>query len=259
MGSFITSWSLGWIAGTAWQLQQAQLWPSSTYAGLGLCAFCVLVGGVRLRHQLPMRMRGLAWCTAAACLAFAQTGWRACGYSAQALNPALEGQTLTVEGVVSHMPQRMDDSVRFRFDVSAAWGPAGELVTLPPRVLLGWYGVRTDSDARLSPGRALPADVRAGEHWRFQVRLKAPHGHINPHGFDYELWLWEQGLQATGYVRTAAKDMAPQRLGATWGHPVERMRQATREAIDAQVADRASAGMVAALLVALWIVPTSSA
>jgi len=244
MGSFITSWSLGWIAGTAWQLQQVQLWASSTYAGLGLCALCLLAWCAHVRHQVPVRMRWWVWCTAAACLAFAQTGWRACGYSAQALNPALEGQTLTVEGVVSHMPQRMDDSVRFRFDVSVAWGPTGNPVFLPPRVLLGWYGSQAGGEAR-----ALPADVRAGERWRFQVRLKAPHGHINPHGFDYELWLWEQGLQATGYVRTSAKDMAPQRLGATWGHPVERMRQATREAIDAQVADRASAGMVAALLI----------
>ena len=43
------------------------------------------------------------------------------------------------------------------------------------------------------------------------VRLKAPHGHINPHGFDYELWLWEQGVQATGYVR--AGPARPRRIG----------------------------------------------
>ena len=43
------------------------------------------------------------------------------------------------------------------------------------------------------------------------VRLKAPHGNLNPHGFDYELWLWEQGVQATGYVRAGARDAAPAR------------------------------------------------
>ena len=42
---------------------------------------------------------------------------------------------------------------------------------------------------------------RAGERWALTVRLKAPHGARNPHGFDYELLAWEQGVQATGYVR----------------------------------------------------------
>ena len=41
------------------------------------------------------------------------------------------------------------------------------------------------------------------------VRLKAPHGNSNPHGFDYELWLWEQGMQATGYVRAGPRDAPP--------------------------------------------------
>jgi competence protein ComEC len=56
-------------------------------------------------------------------------------------------------------------------------------------------------------------------------------------------------LQATGYVRNGAKDAAPQWLGSTWAHPVERLRQRVRSAIDARVSDRAMAGIVAALLV----------
>jgi competence protein ComEC len=31
--------------------------------------------------------------------------------------------------------------------------------------------------------------VQAGERWQWRVRLKAPHRHMNPGGFDYELWL----------------------------------------------------------------------
>ena len=33
------------------------------------------------------------------------------------------------------------------------------------------------------------------------MRLRRPHGNANPHGFDYELQLFEQGVRATGYVR----------------------------------------------------------
>ena len=63
------------------------------------------------------------------------------------------------------------------------------------------------------------------------VRLKAPHGNSNPGGFDFELWLWEQGIQATGYVRTGANDAAPVRLVQTWQHPVEQLRYKVRDAI----------------------------
>jgi competence protein ComEC len=249
MASFITPWALGWIAGTAWQLQQAQLWAWWLYAGLGMCLVCLGAWGVHLGHRVSTRVRWALWCGVAMGLAGAQTGLRACWYAAHALNPAYEGQTLTVDGVVSQMPQRTDDSLRFRFQVSAAWDATGKAVGLPPQLLLGWYGPRVLETADYLPDRVGPADVHAGDRWRLQVRLKAPHGHINPHGFDYELWLWEQGVQATGYVRTSAKDMSPQRVSTGWGHPVERVRQATREAIDAQLGDRASAGIVSALLV----------
>ena len=78
------------------------------------------------------------------------------------------------------------------------------------------------------------------------VRLRQPHGNLNPHGFDYELFLFEQGMRATGYVRDAATN---QRLADAAGHPAERLRQRVRDAIDANVADRRAAGVLAALAV----------
>jgi competence protein ComEC len=63
------------------------------------------------------------------------------------------------------------------------------------------------------------------------------------------LWLWEQGLQATGYVRAGLRDPAPRLVDATWRHPVERARQAVRDAVFEQVADRPTAGLLAALIV----------
>ena len=92
-------------------------------------------------------------------------------------------------------------------------------------------------------------ELHAGERWQMTLRLKAPHGNSNPHGFDYELWLWEQGLQATGYVRSGPRDTPPQRLGGTWRHPVERARQDVRDRIFEHVSDRKTAGLIAALVV----------
>ena len=267
MFSVITPLALGWIAGTALQLQQAQLWAGEVYWGLAVAALMSAYIATRIdvsrfawvRSASALNPRasagaggqaavGLALVAAlSAVMAFAQAGARASHYAQNTLNPALEGRTLQVVGIVANLPQRMEDSARFRFEVESARDSDGALVQLPPQLLLGWYGNRLNgSDDKV---QAPPADLRPGDRWQLAVRLKAPHGHINPHGFDYELWLWEQGLQATGYVRNGAKDAPPQWLGSTWAHPVERLRQRVRSAIDARVADRAVAGIVAALLV----------
>ncbi|BDU58112.1 DNA internalization-related competence protein ComEC/Rec2 [Limnohabitans sp. MORI2] len=271
MFSVITPFALGWIAGTALQLQQAQLWAGEVYWGLGATALMLAYAVARLdawgftftrldvfpfvRSALALFSRASAsaiwhsvvWCALACTLAFAQAGARASHYAQSALNPAIEGRTLHVVGIVANLPQRMEDSARFRFKVESARDNDGARVQLPPQLLLGWYGNRLNgSDDKV---QAPPADLRPGDRWQLAVRLKAPHGHINPHGFDYELWLWEQGLQATGYVRNGAKDAPPKWLGGTWAYPVERLRQHVRSAIDARVSDRAMAGVVAALLV----------
>ncbi len=276
MFSVITPWALGWIAGTALQLQQAQLWAAEVYWGLGAAALFLAYAAARVeafsfvRRALALFSRvrvgpvwhAAAWCVLACTLAFSLAGARASHYLHTALNPALEGRTLQVVGIVANLPQRTEDSARFRFEVESAREADGTRVQLPPQLLLGWYGNRLNgygglggqnghggqsgTDDKVQPP---PADLRPGDRWQLAVRLKAPHGHINPHGFDYELWLWEQGLQATGYVRNGAKDAPPQWLGQTWAHPVERLRQRVRSAIDARVADRAMAGIVSALLV----------
>ena len=101
---------------------------------------------------------------------------------------------------------------------------------MPPLIDVSWYGgVLRDAQGLVDLQRQ-PPELRAGERWRMTVRLKAPHGLRNPHGFDYELWLWEQGVQATGYVRAGPKDQPPSGW-ATWQHPVEQWRQSVRDAI----------------------------
>lgn len=44
-------------------------------------------------------------------------------------------------------------------------------------------------------------DYQAGQVWRFDLRLKPPHGSANPGGFDYVRWLFSQRIVATGSVR----------------------------------------------------------
>ncbi|MDB5892410.1 MAG: internalization-related competence protein ComEC/Rec2 [Polaromonas sp.] len=201
---------------------------------------------------------------------FGLTAARSQRFQQTALQPALEGKDIQVTGRVSAMPQVGEDGLRFRFEVESAQLD-GRPVTLPPRLFLGWYsgfGARTGSRQSASAvpvaeapdlGAAdlpdylpelqrQPQNLRAGERWSMTVRLKAPHGNSNPHGYDYELWLWEQGLQATGYVRAGPRDAPPVNIANSWAYPVERARQAAREAIADRVQDRQLAGVIAALV-----------
>ena len=248
----------------AWQLQQSALWPANRYAVLVALALVLAASGYAFkarRLERPVhRMAGVLVFCMAVLLGFGLTGWRACAFQTTALNPSLEGRDIDVTGTVLTMPQIGEDAVRFRLEVDSA-RLDGRTVTLPPQIMLGWYsgfaGRETKkSSAEISdPSEQMrelqrqPQPLRAGERWQMTVRLKAPHGNSNPHGFDYELWLWEQGIQATGYVRAGPHDAPPLRLSSDWRHPVERARQSVREAIYRQVDNRQLAGVLAALVV----------
>ena len=254
----------GFIAGVAVQLQQAMLWRWEAYAATVALAVALAVCffGINSLHAFKSRALrlGLVIAAAALLLGFGVTGWRACVFQAGAMNPALEGRDITVTGMVLAMPQIAEDAVRFRLELDSA-NLDGQPVALPPQLLLGWYSGFGGRETKASSAESSdvselaldlqrkPQRLRAGERWQMTVRLKAPHGNSNPHGFDYELWLWEQGIQATGYVRAGPHDAPPVKLSSSWRHPVERARQSVREAIYERVADRQLAGILAALVV----------
>jgi competence protein ComEC len=231
------------VLGSALQLQQIDLFAWQIYMVFVLLALVGYMCAASKTIATNKRM-GLAL-VALALLGFGATGLRANAYLVDGLNPALEGRDLRVTGVVANLPQRSEAGLRFRFEVESATLD-GQSAHLPPRLDVAWYGESALSVAGLS--RPLP-NVQAGERWAITLRVKAPHGTRNPHGFDYELWLWELGVQATGYVRAGAKDPAPQRLAQTWRYPVALARQIVRGRINAQVAQHQTAGVLAALVV----------
>ncbi|WP_162583711.1 DNA internalization-related competence protein ComEC/Rec2 [Variovorax sp. PBS-H4] len=247
----------GSVLGAALQLQQSALWERTAYAGLLLAAAVGWLVLHRARWWLFPRLLLPALLLAGAMAGAGLAGWRACSHAGDALDPALEGADVEVLGVVSQMPQQGDGAVRFLFDVEGArWAADARrsLPRAPRRVALGWYADSTrlwgrapEASSR-TEAAAPPGTVHAGERWRMTVRLKAPHGTLNPYGFDQELRLWEQGVQASGYVRTGAHDARPQPQGQTWRHPVERAREAVRDAVFERVAERRAAGVIAALV-----------
>jgi len=91
--------------------------------------------------------------------------------------------------------------------------------------------------------------LRAGERWRLTLRLRRPHGSLNPHGFDYEAWLLERNIRATGYVRPDSGNRRIASLVARPQYLVERAREAVRARIRSVLVDAPYAGVLSALAV----------
>ena len=240
-GAALAALALAWLGGIGVQLQQRELADAATLAALLVAAMAALAAAA-LAHRRAWRVLvppavaalGFVWATALAAQRLHEV-----------LPQALEGQDIELVGVVASLPRQLSAGVRFTFEVEQAlW--RGEPVRVPRRVSLGWYGDRADGPAAAGPA----FDVESGQRWRLTARLRAPHGQLNPHGFDFELWLFERGVRATGYVRDNAATPAPVRLASNVGHRIERWRQRVRDAVFARVAhDPRAAGVLAGLSV----------
>ena len=105
------------------------------------------------------------------------------------LLPQLQGQDLTVEGVVVSLPQANAERTRFEFLVERLT-VAGEAQPAPGKIRLSWY--------------RQPQQLAPGERWLLHVRLKQPHGFMNPGGFDYEGWLYRTSGTIFNLVQPAS-------------------------------------------------------
>jgi competence protein ComEC len=280
---------LAWVVGTWLQLLQTHLNHTYFYvaylsvAGVFI-AFVAINNAAKISQNYRIQLQTwlpVCMLLASGCAAFGLTGLRAIAYASHQLQTVNEGRDIEVIGVVSAMPQFNDMGTRFQLDVESAkllkntpfnseqpqskQVEVKQDVPLPSKISLSWYGgvfgvneTAADMAAEIVALQRKPMSILPGERWQMTVRLKAPHGNLNPGGFDFELWLWEQGIQATGYVRTSASDAVPVRLTQTWQHPVEQLRYKVRDAIFARMSASDSyanafkhsseAGIIAALV-----------
>ena len=167
--------------------------------------------------------------------------WRADVRLADALPPAWEERDIRVVGVVDDLPQNGPVGTHFAFAIERI-ETAG--ATVPQHVSLGWFA-RPPADG---PNIVTPA-VHAGERWALTVRLKRPHGNINPDGFDLEAWLLERNLRATGYVRDASTNRRLDPFAGRFGDHVQRARERVRARIANALPDAPYAGVVTALAI----------
>ncbi|MCF8178977.1 MAG: DNA internalization-related competence protein ComEC/Rec2 [Sulfuritalea sp.] len=240
---------LGFVGGI-WLLQQSAALPTAPWL-VGLGSGVLLVLGLRSRMRktyallshgaTPVAVRSIMVALVAVtgiASGFIYAASFAYQRLAEELPTTVEGQDIELTGVVSTLPQTLERGIRFGFDVESA------AVDVPRHISLAWYWGRTDIDDDVT--RQIP--VRVGERWHFIVRLKRPHGNLNPQGFDYEAWLFERGIRATGYVRPLGAERIQARVW-TPGYAVEMLRQSIRDRFRATLPEASYTGILIALAI----------
>ncbi|KAF1041787.1 MAG: ComE operon protein 3 [Herbaspirillum frisingense] len=251
-----------------------------------IIGFAIGVGLLQVQPHLP----GIEWyaagLTLAALLAF--TAWKfwqpflrvpllmTCGawlgflwaasfahyYLDQELPAAWEGRDVTVIGTVANLPAHNEQGMRFRFDVEQVVLQGAIKPPVPPRIALAWYGHQrfqapAEEGEQAAPARQALPNLQPGARWKLTVRLKRPHGNANPDGFDYEVWLLQDDVRATGYVVGApAAASAPvsasnRRIDEfvwTPSHAIEYARGWVRDRIFSALPGEPYAAVVAALV-----------
>ena len=156
----------------------------------------------------------------------------------------VEGRVASLPDL-SFMPSRREEGEtarvwRFQFEPVSAG--------VPGRIRVAWY--RSEEI------------VRGSDCWRFLLRLKSPHGSLNPGGFDYEAWLFRQGIGATATVREAQRcdgqdaqvlrggmDAVLRAAEDDRGYAVLKRRQSLVDRLETWLPEHPALGLVAALTV----------
>lgn len=141
------------------------------------------------------------------------------------------GEEVRLRAVVSGLPERRDGAGgliwRFELQPDAAARADG----IPVRLRVSGYGI--------------PQQLAVGDCGEWTLRLRSPRGSHNPGGFDYEGWLFREGIGATATVRAVSPcAVAPTLSPMTRVH---RLRAALLQPLETELAAHPGRPLLAAL------------
>ncbi len=222
-------WVLAAFVAGAFLLQQQAALPPQWAMSVSPIAVLVLAAGALRAQRTAPRVSVALGVVAAMLLGWSYAAWMAQARLADELAARDEGRDVRVTGVVSSLPMQAERGLRFEFDVEQVESAD---IHVPAHVVLNWYG----RDVAVVPA----------ERWSFVVRLRRPHGSVNPGGFDAELWMLERNLRATGYVRGQATRLQER----VWqlGPGIDRLRHTLRQAMQNTLRDARYGGVLTALV-----------
>ena len=152
-----------------------------------------LMAAVAIPALLPWKWRSIYAC---AVLGVLITVWRSQALLDQRWPEARYGEEVWVQGHIASLPDatrtpNTPEAEARDGTSSKTWRFLFEPSTndVPQRIRTSWY--------------RSTQTLKGGECWRMLLRLRPPHGSVNPGGFDYEGWLFRQGIGATATVKNA--------------------------------------------------------
>ncbi|QKE40907.1 MAG: DNA internalization-related competence protein ComEC/Rec2 [Ferrovum myxofaciens] len=157
---------------------------------------------------------------------------------AHRLPPRWEHQNLTLTGTLISLPEGRAGALHFK----VAADPGSLL--FPAEVALSEFAL---------PLHDAPAELHPGQRWRWQCRVKSPHGQVNPGGFDSATWAWSEGILTQGSID---RRTPPVFLG--WSHPggirglhlfIEAQRDLLRQRLRRQLKDQPWGPVLIALVI----------
>ena len=215
-------------------------WPAADRRRRGGCRFVALLRRSSRPRLVCAMLRRRACRRAALVLGFGYAAWRAEARLADALPRRPKAPRSTLVGVVDDLPQRSAAGARFAFAVERDADAAARSF---PRACRS-PGTRSAQQAAPRSRR-----IPAGERWRLRVRLKRPHGTVNPARLRPRGVAARERIRATGYVRD---DGATGGCDAFAGRPTDyvlRAREAIRDAHLAALPGAPYAGVIVALTI----------
>ena len=122
---------------------------------------------------------------------------------ADTLDTQNENKVTRVVLRVAGLPRINPDSRQFEAEVISSQ-PEG----VPSRIQVSWSAAEWAGPYRRADSRPSTfPELVPGQVWRMALTLKKPHGARNPHAFDYESYVFAQGVRAVGSVRGTPKYM----------------------------------------------------
>ena len=149
-----------------------------------------------------------------------------------------EGKTIRVMGTISSIPYQTSKKQGFEFLINALEkkdesGNKQWDESFHGKVRLSWYSKKQS--------------LENGQKWQLDIRLKKPNGLMNPGGFDYEQWLYQNRIAATGYVR-GGSEIYPEDSDSTQSLLVK-MRQEVAHRLDSALINHPYKGLIKALAI----------
>lgn len=226
------------ILGTAWVQLWSQLWPVAWQA-MALVVALVGIGTAYVfksgfvRYNLALGATFL--------LALANANWQADVLQRQQLPAHEENKPFKLLIQVDSLVRLKPDSRSFRATVLEA-NPR----QVPKTISLSWSSPEWSGPYAQPKKYAFPA-IKPGQIWQVTAFLKTPHGARNPNGFDYEAYVFAQGVRAIGAIRGTPKlvSESPQRWSISLA--AERWRHSLRETMLPYVESLRWGGVILAL------------